>query len=251
MKYLVLLLFLLSCSKVTYSPSKENNVSIMNQEELLGFEINPQIDMMIFFVWPKDLNFHDEDTVQKIIETSKRILERKELYLEIQKELSHAFSANECDCHLYYECFNELEPNDEIANKCQEIEDDKSLNQEKVIEFYQDYESIKEMLSKIGAELIDIGMDDDYIDIGVLDFNSSEIQLKKMNAQSFNLKSLSIPFRLKKDDISYLELDFKLPNNLRLNGKIDISPRLHSVIFQGEFELSDGRTGLLYWEHLK
>ena len=85
-------IFLISCgTKVDYkdlSPSKDN-ISV-EKFELLKF--NPQIEMMIMFLWPIDLGPEHEKEVIEIISTSRKISKNKEIYLKNLFLLGHLIS---------------------------------------------------------------------------------------------------------------------------------------------------------------
>ncbi len=248
-KFLLIAIFLVSCQPEVDYKNLSTSSATNSVEALEMLEFNPQIEMMILFLWPEDLGPEDEKEVVEIISTSRKISEDKERYLKNLYKLNIEYSQNNCDCHSFGLCDDEVEMDDEILLICDDISSNQASNNMILANLTLDHEFIKEKLAAIGAINIDVGVDDDYLDIGTYDTGSKILVLNKFGYLGQEKK---IEFKI----IPYLDLNPKAKFEFSLDGEVfkgdlGISNREHNVIYSGEIETSRGLRGLIYWEHLK
>jgi len=248
-KILIISLFLLACeSEVEY---KDLSIPIdkrsLSSFELLSF--NPQIEMMIMFLWPKDLGPENEKEVIEIISTSRKISEDKEKYLMNLNVLGSQYIQNNCDCHSYGFCEDDQELNDDVLIECEEISSKQEANNLILANLTLDHEFIKDKLNSLNAINIDVGVDDDYLDIGTYDLRSKLLKLKKFGylGQESELEFTVTPYLSQN-----MKAEFKFNiDGESFTGDLGISDKKYNVIFSGEIETNSGQRGLIYWEHLK
>lgn len=219
----------------------------LNKYELLKF--NPQIEMMIMFLWPKDLGPKNEKEVIDIISTSRKISEDKELYLKNLYELQIQYIQKSCDCHTLGLCDDDQDMDDDIAKECEEISVKQDDNNQILANLTLDHENIKAKLDSIGAVNIDVGVDEDYLDIGTYDLSSKVLSLNKFGylGREQELSFKVIPY---KDQSVKAKFIFNIDSEV-FTGDLGVSNKEYNVIFSGEIETNNGQRGLIYWEHLK
>jgi hypothetical protein len=215
--------------------------------QLLDF--NPQIEMMIMFLWPIDLGPENEKEVIEIITTSRKISEDKERYLLSLNVLGFEYTQNNCDCHSYGLCEDDQEMNDEVLIECEKISSKQEENNLILANLTLDHELIKDKLNSLNAINIDVGVDDDYLDIGTYDLSS---KLLKLNKFGYLGSERAVEFMVN----PYLSQNMKAKFEFTVDdeifsGDLGISNKQYNVIFSGEIETDSGQRGLIYWEHLK
>lgn len=248
-RLLLICLFLVSCNtEVQYKDlSISKSKDTLNKYELLKF--NPQIEMMIVFLWPKDLGPEDEKEVIEIISTSRKISEDKELYLKNLYQLNTQYIQKNCDCHTLGLCDDDQDMYDNIMIECEEISEKQDDNNQILANLTLDHENIKSKLDSIGADNIDVGVDEDYLDIGTYDLSTKTLSLNKFvylgSEQKLTFKVT--PYQ----DLSIkAKFIFNIDNEV-FTGDLGVSNKEYNVIFSGEIETNNGQRGLIYWEHLK
>jgi hypothetical protein len=245
---LFLFIFLLSCSKVSYQKQLDKNVEVLSSKQKISFEKN--IEIMLMFLWPKDLNLSQLKVVESIIKKSQKLYISKKVYLNLKKKLSIQYQEKGCDCHLYFECDDDTNPEDDQILLCEKIEEDISKNESKISFFYKTYEWIVENLKKIGGDFFSVGIEDDIVDIGFIEQDKKMIFLNKVVWNSKVEKNIIIHYNQKEDMNLFLDLEFDL-FDFHFKSRVDISDSSFNTVFQGNLETTRGQKGLIYWEHLK
>ena len=250
MKYLLLILLLISCnSEMTYKDlstpvDKDVDLGVLSKKIF-----KPKIEMMILFLWPKDLSFTDEDHVIKIISTSREIAINKDQYLRDLYLLDRQYQDKSCDCQVLGLCDDDQQMDDDLLIECEQITSKQDENNLILADLTQSHEVIKSQLNEIGAINIDVGMDEDYLNIGSLDPKSKELHLNKFG---FKSSKSSLDFKLETfyDQVLKAKFEFKVDKDV-FSGELGITEKEYNVIFQGDIETNTGYRGLIYWEHLK
>ncbi len=248
--FLVLTFVFCSCNtEVSYENLSIEDSGNLKDKSLQSLNFNPQVEMMILFLWPKDLGPKDEKEVIDVISTSRKISTKKEQYLSNLFELEIKYRDNNCDCHLVGLCEDDIDMDDNLMLLCDEITYAQDDNNQILASLTLDHELIKEQLDKLGAINIDVGVDDEYLDIGTFDVKSGSLKLNK-----FGYNGSINPLSFKVNSYIDRELKAKFIFNIDkelFTGDLGISDRKYNVIFSGEIQTSTGLSGLIYWEHLK
>jgi hypothetical protein len=248
-KLFLISILVISCnSKVKYENLSEvEDKTSLNKFELLEF--NPQIEMMLMFLWPKDLGPENEKEVVGIISRSRTISENKEKYLADMFLLNSQYSQKNCDCHSYGICEDDDVMNDDISLECDEISFKQKSNDLILANLTLDHEFIKEKLLLIGATNIEVGADEDFLDIGSFNLATNVLKIKQF--RYLGQKKL-LEFKILPSFGQNLKatFEFYIDDELFI-GDLGISNKKHNVIFSGEITTNTGQRGLIYWEHLK
>lgn len=251
-RLLLICLILISCDTKVYEVKYKDLSDSTIKDSLDKFELlkfNPQIEMMIIFLWPLDLGAKDEKEVVQIISTSRKISEDKELYLKNLYNLKMEYLEKNCDCHTLGLCDDGQDMDDDIMLECEEISERQNENNQIFANLTLDHENIKTKLKSIGAVNIDIGLDENYLDIGTYDLFSKVLNLNKFEylGRDQKLEFKVIPY---KDESLKAKFIFNIDNEV-FTGDLGVSNKQYNVIFSGEIKTNNGQRGLIYWEHLK
>jgi hypothetical protein len=138
---------------------------------------------------------------------------------------------------------------DAIMLECEAISEKQDVNNQILANLTLDHDNIKSKLDAIGALNIDVGVDDDYLDIGRYDLSTKVLSLNKFGylGQEKSLEFKVIPY---KDQSIKAKFIFNIDNEI-FTGDLGVSNKEYNVIFSGEIETNNGQRGLIYWEHLK
>ena len=250
MKYLLFLLLMISCnSEMSYKDLSVPVDEDIDLDILSKKMFKPKIEMMILFLWPKDLSFADEEYVIKIISTSREIAINKDIYLRNLYTLDRQYQDGTCDCQILGLCDDDQQMNEDLLLECEDITARQDENNLVLAGLTQSHEIIKSQLNDIGAINIDVGMDEDYLDIGSLDPKTKKLHLNKFG---FKESSNALDFSLETyyDQALKAKFEFKVDKSI-FSGELGITEKEYNVIFQGDIETNSGYRGLIYWEHLK
>lgn len=248
-RLLLITILMVSCNAEVEYADLTDSSDRGNVQNYQLLQFNPQIEMMIMFLWPKDLGPEDEEQVVEIISTSRKIFTEKEKYLENLYKLNTEYSSKSCDCHTMGICDDGQDMDDDMYLVCEEITDRQAVNNMILANLTLEHDYIKEKLAAINAINIDVGVDDDYLDIGSYNINT---KILKLNKFGYLGQQDPVKFQINRVGASGMKANFSFDiNGETFKGDLGISDRKYNVVFSGEIETSSGFRGLIYWEQLK
>jgi hypothetical protein len=247
--YLMLLVFISCEPEVKYQDlTVDYGDESLREFESLRFD--PQVEMMIMFLWPKNLGPQHQEEVMNIISRSETIFKNKQLYLNNLYSLQAEYNQNECSCHVDAMCDDDQVMDDDMFLVCLDITTRQDDNNMLLVGLYEDYEFIKSQLMAMNAINIDIGVDDDPIDIGSYDPQTGVMKLNKFIYKNYTgpVTAILAPYRA---DIMKVSMRINLGTKEFITGDIGVTDAKYNTIFSGEIENASGQRGLIYWEQLK
>jgi|GEM_PF-3119080 len=260
MKALILLLILAACGpkdkyqEIPYTPKKALNTL---EADASWSKYSPQIDIMVAFLWPVRVKEQDRPKLSEIIQTSRELKTKKELYLLKKREIQIEFDKYDCNCVINFECTGEEEDLNEA--KCYEIEESIFENDRELIPIFGLVERIKENVIAIGGEWLKTHLDFRELPNSTVDFNSLQIKFTVLDAHETTPYSYEINNASIIQEPYFKKLNFSFKRETHKNAhygvwEVDaaIVPSEASLLFQGKlFWDYQGvkREGLIYWEH--
>ena len=121
MKYLILLL-ILSCQKEKLKDLDRNSIS--NKDQIFQVSQSPsgELDALIAFWWPSEIQRSEQPLVETIIKRSREISKEKKNVLSKRQTLESQFKNLDCTCHLEEICSDGF-PKEELIEQCLNLSD--------------------------------------------------------------------------------------------------------------------------------
>lgn len=160
MKLLILFLLLISCAKqknaLLAPPVDVNQDAVTWRDERRVYD--ETIDVMVAFLWPRDITTDEQRTsVALVIGSSRKLKPLKAAYLGNRSRLRQDFERLDCDCALNGVC--EEGDSDVAVDECSEVEEQLSQNNNLLAEFYRLVEVIKTNVRASGGEWLATNLD--------------------------------------------------------------------------------------------
>ena len=252
MKYFFLILTLLSCSKVRYSPvegvSQPETRFVWDARTLDPF--SEKIDVLVAFLWPRSIQTNEQKVgVRRVISRSRELRQFKEAFLSKKILLQKEFEANDCLCVLDGLCTGE-ETSDDLE-LCEALEEKKYQHQSTLADFYLIVEDILETVQDIGGLWVKTNTEYPEAPLSEMDYKTQKLRLEIFETDRPS-PALSSEFRLDFDR-GFPELRTSLPINGQtwsIEASLDV--RENSLSAQGELTVDFSgvtRKGIIYWEH--
>lgn len=252
MKHLLILLLILSCSKVRYSPievaSQPETRFVWDAKTLEPF--SEQIDVLVAFLWPERIETENQKSgARRVISRSRELRKFKEAFLAEKSRLQKDFLANDCLCVLDGICTGE-ETNDDLE-LCEALEEKKYAHQATLADFYLIVEDIRDTVEDIGGLWVKTNTEYPEAPLSVIDYKGHNIRFEVFEAFSASTP-VSSEFSLLFDKgFPEVSASLMIDRSLwKIEASLDIKE--NSLSGQGEItaELQTGpRKGIIYWEH--
>lgn len=266
MKILFLLLILSACTKIKdkeiKGAPKIDRLMISVQNDWSKY--SSSIDVIVAFLWPEVVAPENRPKLTRIIEVSRILKTRNNLFQKKKIELKTQFDLNHCACALNGECTGTEEDINEMV--CFEIEEATYANDRLLIDIFGLVEEIKSNVISIGGEWLATHLDMREIPTSKVNFETMEISFSALGAFSLDEKLQPIPYLTPATAIiqesNYQRLEIIFPRQSFENGGLNhkgfwtidvgITQSEESILFQGELYWDyqgKQRQGIIYWEN--
>lgn len=253
MKNLLILLLILSCSKVEHKPVRGKEFSryslITLPEEFKN--IRPEMDTMVVFLWPEEVKTNSQrKAIREVISSSRALHKEQEVYLDEKFRLQKLFHANDCDCILNGLCEEGREVED--TGKCYEVEEETYKNEERLVPIYNLVEKIENAVSKTNGDWFKTHLDYPELPASRIDLEKNELTFTNLIVNSEEAEPIGpLPFKLEERN-GFIVLISEFPDPPHGSWKIEVTlnKRAGSVNFQGKIYYTNGSTkreGIIQW----
>ncbi len=262
MKTFFLLFLFISCAKEvskSVAPFKEppRQSAVWSGSERRHAE---NIDVMVAFLWPAEITTNSQRrSVEEAIATARKLKPQKEAFMQGRRVLLASFARLQCECALNGNC-REGE-SDQYWEECSQVEEDMSLNNQKLVVFYQLVEQVKASVISSGGEWLATNIDYPLLPASRLEITGLRLVIEVFGDTRVEGEATPLAYDLGNAQVSQAGLRTKLkwrfPHRL-LAGEwiidVGVSEEGESLLFQGDlFYEAPGvsRRGIIQWEHNK
>ncbi|MBD65982.1 MAG: hypothetical protein CME62_12295 [Halobacteriovoraceae bacterium] len=253
-KFLTLLFILSSCGLERNDKQiKPKPVQVVQSSQTLD-QLNQEkqeIDIMVAFLWPQDL---DQPQIQKAIKNIISIGRFLRSQGDLRLEKLHTYNKYECEAVL----IGDITVEPEIEDLCYDLSDE--IDEMALTLFSKVQEMKKEVLS-IKGEWLDTFHDVTVDEKAYIELNKDYIFFPALGATTNNGEVTPMSYEIKNTELSvqpeFIQLNANWPNKLgagEYQAEMAIRVQKYSTVFQGELNLitsSQTRQGLIYWQVLK
>lgn len=262
MKTLLFLFLFIGCAKEVskeVAPFKEppRINAVWTGSERRHFE---NIDVLVAFLWPSEITSDvQRRSVETAIATARKLKPQKAAFMQGRRVLLESFARLQCECALNGIC-REGE-SDQYWEECSQVEEDMSLNNQKLVVFYQLVEQVKASVLASGGEWLATNIDYPLLPASRLEIAGLRLVLEVFGDTEVEGEATPLAYDLGSAQVSQTGLRTKLKwrfPHQRLPGEwiidVGVSEEGESLLFQGDLYYEApgvSRRGIIQWEHNK